>query len=409
MKKLFLFVTLVAALCLTGCGSLSDKEIKDNFIKDIESLKSYYMEGSLKLINNDDSYEYDVEVSYQKDDNYKVSLNNKGNNYEQIILKNKEGVYVITPSLNKSFKFQSDWPDNNSQSYLLGSVVNDLKKDNEYKFTQKDSDYIYTVKTNYPNNPKYTKQNIILDKNYKKDDIVTKKSPRSSYHSENITVDDVRKRAFSTLEDDLKNEILEDDYIVSKREEVEDDLDIFKDIEENPEEEVINTKKVDIVDNEDFDDDLLDDTEYLAKKLEEQKRKLDEINDIINDNSNTKTRTVDEYLYREQERELSEKEQVNEPDEEESTQDKNSEEETIEDETIEGEIVEEPKIIEEIDETEEQEESPKSLDEAYKDAFDDIEEASTKTEKKEKKEKDMSDSELLNLIDSMYEKSEDDE
>lgn len=249
----------------------------------------------------------------------------------------------------------------------------------------------------------------ILDKNYKKDDIVTKKSPRSSYHSENITVDDVRKRAFSTLEDDLKNEILEDDYIVSKREEVEDDLDIFKDIEENPEEEVINTKKVDIVDNEDFDDDLLDDTEYLAKKLEEQKRKLDEINDIINDNSNTKTRTVDEYLYREQERELSEKEQVNEPDEEESTQGKNSEEETIEDETIEGEIVEEPKIIEEIDETEEQEESPKSLDEAYKDAFDDIEEASTKTEKKEKKEKDMSDSELLNLIDSMYEKSEDDE
>ena len=249
----------------------------------------------------------------------------------------------------------------------------------------------------------------VLDKNYKKDDIVTKKSPRSSYHSENITIDDVRKRAFSTLEDDLKNEILEDDYIVSKREEVEDDLDIFKDIEENPEEEVINTKKVDIVDNDDFDDDLLDDTEYLAKKLEEQKRKLDEINDIINDNSNTKTRTVDEYLYREQERELSEKEQVNEPDEEESTQDKNSEEETIEDETIEGEIVEEPKIIEEIDETEEQEESPKSLDEAYKDAFDDIEEASTKTEKKEKKEKDMSDSELLNLIDSMYEKSEDDE
>lgn len=249
----------------------------------------------------------------------------------------------------------------------------------------------------------------VLDKNYKKDDIVTKKSSRSSYHSENITVDDVRKRAFSTLEDDLKNEILEDDYIVSKREEVEDDLDIFKDIEENPEEEVINTKKVDIVDNEDFDDDLLDDTEYLAKKLEEQKRKLDEINDIINDNSNTKTRTVDEYLYREQERELSEKEQVNEPDEEESPQDKNSEEETIEDETIEGEIVEEPKIIEEIDETEEQEKSPKSLDEAYKDAFDDIEEASTKTEKKEKKEKDMSDSELLNLIDSMYEKSEDDE
>lgn len=193
MKKLFLFVTLVAALCLTGCGSLSDKEIKDNFIKDIESLKSYYMEGSLKLINNDDSYEYDVEVSYQKENNYKVSLNNKGNNYEQIILKNKEGVYVITPSLNKSFKFQSDWPDNNSQSYLLGSVVNDLKKDNEYKFTQKDSDYIYTVKTNYPNNPKYIKQNIILDKNYNLKKVEVQDDKNISYIE--FTVKTIDKKA----------------------------------------------------------------------------------------------------------------------------------------------------------------------------------------------------------------------
>ncbi|MGM9878585.1 MAG: outer membrane lipoprotein carrier protein LolA [Bacilli bacterium] len=75
-------------------------------------------------------------------------------------------VYVITPSLNKSFKFQSDWPNNNSQSYLLTSVAKDLKDDSAYKFTQKDKDYIFTTKTNYPNNPKYVKQNIILDKKF---------------------------------------------------------------------------------------------------------------------------------------------------------------------------------------------------------------------------------------------------
>lgn len=166
MKKLFLIVAVIATICLTGCGKVGDKEIRDNFIKEIEGLKAYYMEGTLKLTNNDDNYEYDVEVSYQKDDNYKVSLVNKANDYEQIILKNKEGVYVITPSLNKSFKFQSDWPNNNSQSYLLTSVAKDLKDDSAYKFTQKDKDYIFTTKTNYPNNPKYVKQNIVLDKNY---------------------------------------------------------------------------------------------------------------------------------------------------------------------------------------------------------------------------------------------------
>lgn len=75
-------------------------------------------------------------------------------------------VIVITPSLNKSFKFQSDWPNNNSQSYLLDSVANDLKNDEDYTFTQKDKDYIFTVKANYPNNPKYTKQNIVLDQDF---------------------------------------------------------------------------------------------------------------------------------------------------------------------------------------------------------------------------------------------------
>ena len=167
MKKVYLLVLFSFIFGLTGCGSLNDKTIKDSFLKEVDGLKNYYMEGTLKINNNDDVYEYNVEVNYKKDDKYKVSLKNKANDYEQIILKNKDGVYVINPSLNKSFKFQSDWPNNNSQSYLLESIANDLKNDNSYKFTQKDGNYVFTIKTNYPNNPKYVKQNIILDKNKK--------------------------------------------------------------------------------------------------------------------------------------------------------------------------------------------------------------------------------------------------
>ena len=203
MKKIFLLVALIATICLTGCGKVGDKEIRNNFIKEIEGLKSYYMEGTLKLTNNDDNYEYDVEVSYQKDDNYKVSLINKGNDYEQIILKNKEGVYVITPSLNKSFKFQSDWPNNNSQSYLLTSVAKDLKDDSAYKFTQKDKDYIFTTKTNYPNNPKYVKQNIILDKKFDLKKVEVKDDQDITYIE--FTVKNIDKKAnFSENEFNLE-------------------------------------------------------------------------------------------------------------------------------------------------------------------------------------------------------------
>ena len=49
----------------------------------------------------------------------------------------------------------------------------------------------------------------ILDKNYKKEDVVTKKEVRlvSSYARENISVEDVRKKAYGTLSDDIVKEI----------------------------------------------------------------------------------------------------------------------------------------------------------------------------------------------------------
>ena len=58
-------------------------------------------------------------------------------------------VIVVTPSLNKSFKFQSDWPYNNSQVYLLGSILEDLTSDDNRKFEENDDGYLFTssVKT----------------------------------------------------------------------------------------------------------------------------------------------------------------------------------------------------------------------------------------------------------------------
>ena len=75
-------------------------------------------------------------------------------------------VIVITPSLNKSFKFQSDWPYNNSQAYLLTSIIDDLENDENRVVEQKDNNYILTSTVNYPNNKKLVKQLVTLDKDY---------------------------------------------------------------------------------------------------------------------------------------------------------------------------------------------------------------------------------------------------
>src|SRR5699024_3232046 len=90
--------------------------------------------------------------------------NDEDEKSSQIILKNKDGVFVLTPSLNKSFKFQSEWPDNSSQPYLYQSLINDIIKDSEATFEVTDAHYIFYIKTNYQSNNNLPFQEIYLDK-----------------------------------------------------------------------------------------------------------------------------------------------------------------------------------------------------------------------------------------------------
>ncbi len=167
MKKILCsLLVFLSVICLTGCGKDNEKTILNKLSNKIDKTNGYKLEAQMELINNEDSYKYDVSVSYKKKDYYRVSLRNKTNNHEQIILKNTDGVYVLTPNLNKSFKFQSKWPYNNSQSYLLQSVIDDMKNDSNLKMKKKGNNYVLTSKVNYKNNISLTHQEVVVDKNY---------------------------------------------------------------------------------------------------------------------------------------------------------------------------------------------------------------------------------------------------
>lgn len=73
-------------------------------------------------------------------------------------------VYVLTPTLGKSFKFQSDWPYNNSQVYLLQTLLADIQNDSKKEFKKTSSNYIFKTNVNYPNNSDLVKQKIYFDK-----------------------------------------------------------------------------------------------------------------------------------------------------------------------------------------------------------------------------------------------------
>lgn len=203
MKK-FAILSLVIILLTSGCGKKSPEDLVAKFTSSIENSKSYLLKGNMEILSNEETFTYSLEVSFLKDNFYKVNLVNQTNNHEQIILKNNEGVYVVTPALNKSFKFQSDWPNNSSQSYILSSLVKDIKNDEEKTIENTDKGHIIRTKVNYPNNKELTYQKIYFDKNMNLESIEV-------YNSEDIVT---IKAVFSKL--DLKASLEESDFALDK-------------------------------------------------------------------------------------------------------------------------------------------------------------------------------------------------
>lgn len=163
-KKVLLCLLVLGSLLMCGCGKRTEKDVLKDLNKKLDTIKGYHLTGLLEIVNNEDTYTYDVNASYTKENNFRVSLKNKTNNHEQIILRNTEGVFVLTPSLNKSFKFQSEWPYNNSQSYLLQPIMKDIKDDKKHTYQATKDEYIFTSKVNYSSNPDLVKQVVKFDK-----------------------------------------------------------------------------------------------------------------------------------------------------------------------------------------------------------------------------------------------------
>lgn len=223
----------------------------------------------------------------------------------------------------------------------------------------------------------------VLDKNYSKEDITPKKTISSvpaRHTSEKLTLDDVRNRAFGTLEDDLEKTLFGQVPIIEDTYNDENELDIFEELETT--EKTRSSRSG---------NDLLREDLYVEKpavdlteELEKQKQKIDEINEYIKNNTAVKQeKDIFEEL------EASKKVKEVEPDIFEEIKSDIKEDPIVEPELVADEVEE---IKEEIQEPIEEE-----VFEEKEDDF--IEEPTSETEE-------AVESDLFNLIDSMYEKRE---
>lgn len=160
-------MTMIAViLVVAGCGGKSQEKVVKKIGEKLEDVNGYKVEAQMTMKTGQEERNYEIDVWYKKGENdfYRVGLQNAEEDSGQVILKNEEGVFVLNPALNKSFKFQTDWPENSSQPYLYQSLVQDVISDNEAEFTADDDHYIFFTKTNYQNSTNLPFQEVYFNK-----------------------------------------------------------------------------------------------------------------------------------------------------------------------------------------------------------------------------------------------------
>ncbi|MBA4496012.1 DUF4367 domain-containing protein [Paenactinomyces guangxiensis] len=164
-KPWIYLIILAIATSLVGCGVKDANEIVSDLSKRSEELESYISHGKMTIHTGQEPLEYDVEVWYKKPHFYRVALKNLKKDIVQILLKNDDGVYVLTPHLKKSFRFQSDWPASSGQVYLYQTLLSSIVDDQQRQFQTGKKEYLFEVAAKYSLNQNLKTQRIWLDEN----------------------------------------------------------------------------------------------------------------------------------------------------------------------------------------------------------------------------------------------------
>lgn len=155
-------IVLAFAVVLAGCGKKDAGGVVKDLNNVVSKMESYQGTGRMILQSGQQPQEYAVEVWYQNPHYYRISLKNQEKDVTQIVLRNDDGVFVLTPHLNKSFRFQSDWPENQGQVYLYQSLVKSVSEDSSRQFTTDKESYVFDVAANY-NSGTLARQKIWFD------------------------------------------------------------------------------------------------------------------------------------------------------------------------------------------------------------------------------------------------------
>ena len=159
----FTCLVLLFTLCFTLMGCKNNKPVETNFPEIVNGLKSYKLEATLNTIFQNGNKECNVIVYFEHPNNYRVELSNTLVNEKQIMIRNDKGVFVILPSINKTFKINSEWPNTSNQPFLLHSLSKDILNNENLTKKSENGKTTLELSTKIFDNVEPIKEKIVFD------------------------------------------------------------------------------------------------------------------------------------------------------------------------------------------------------------------------------------------------------
>lgn len=208
MNKKYMAIIAGVAVILIGivCFFVLKPSSLDQLMKGANDLKSYELVCNMEMLENDELKSFQVTSTYaslDKKDFYKVELYDKSLNQAQVIVKNEDGVFVLTPSLNQVFQFKSEWPNNSPKPYIYQSLLSFLKDNKPEKV--KDG-YLVSGEMTYENDERVKTQEVKFDKKLKPTSVMV-------YDSDGTEIIKLTVTSFKTNQDIKKDAFVQDNIL----------------------------------------------------------------------------------------------------------------------------------------------------------------------------------------------------
>lgn len=163
---------LVIAI-VAGCGAPSKDAMVGKLKAETQTLnqKNYTSTAMMTVQTDNSSQTYYIVTSYEGPDRYRIELGDSNKHINQIIVKNPNGMFIVSPSLQKVFRFSGSWAQNQGHIYLYDQILQQIIASDQVKVAQKGTNYTFEMPVT-PSNDVVSKEQVELSKDLKPQKVV---------------------------------------------------------------------------------------------------------------------------------------------------------------------------------------------------------------------------------------------